>query len=390
MGKQQKKRVEVNDSSARYYPSGALALDQLAYWIAFSRVMGIGPVRFQSLLDFFHEDVAAAWKADARSLQQAGLDGKIVESFLTQRAKITPEAELARLERLRIRIITWKDDTYPPLLRKIDYAPPVLYVSGNLTDDDRNYSIGVVGTRKMSSYGRQVTEHFSTELARGKITIVSGLALGVDTIAHSAALDAGGRTIAVLASGLDQLYPQANHGLAKRIVDSGQGAILSPFPLGIRPDAGNFPARNHIISGLSLGVLVTEAPERSGALITAHSALVQGREVFAIPSGIFSPGGAGVNKLIQDGATPVTSVNDILNNLNLFMIPQHSEAKAILPENAEEGLIFSLLSHEPSHIDDLIRESNLPANTVTSTLTMMELKGLAKQVGGMQYVKAVP
>jgi DNA processing protein len=380
----------IHDPHARYYPSDAMPLDQLAYWIAFSRVMGIGPVRFQLLLDFFHEDVAAAWNADAKTLAQVKLDARTIESFLIQRAKITPERELERLERLRVRVITWKDETYPPLLRKIEHAPPVLYVCGNLTDDDRHYAIAVVGTRKMSTYGRQATEHFTTELVRGKVTIVSGLALGIDTVAHTAAIDAGGRTIAVLASGLDLLYPPSNYNLAKRIVDSGQGALLTPFPLGIRPESGNFPARNHIISGLSLGVLVTEAPERSGALITANSALAQGREVFAIPNGIFSPGGAGVNKLIQDGAHPVTNVNDILNSLNLYMIPQHAEAQATLPENAEERLLFSLLTHEARHIDDLTREANLASNEVAATLTMMELKGLAKQVGGMQYVRAVP
>lgn len=380
----------IYDPQARYYPSDAMPLDQLAYWIAFSRVLGIGPVRFQLLLDFFHEDAAAAWNADTKTLAQARLDPKTIDSFLRQRAKIIPEHELERLEKLRIHVITWKDETYPPLLRKIEYAPPVLYICGNLTDDDRRYAIGIVGTRKMSAYGRQVTEHFTTELVRGKVTIVSGFALGVDSAAHTTALDAGGRTIAVLASGLDQLYPPSNYNLAKRIVDSGQGALLTPFPLGVRPEAGNFPARNHIISGLSLGVLVAEAPERSGALITANSALAQGREVFAIPHSIFSPGGAGANKLIQDGAHPVTNVNDILNSLNLYMIPQHAEAQATLPENAEERLIFSLLTHEARHIDDLTREANLAANEIAATLTMMELKGLVKHVGGMQYVRAVP
>jgi len=193
------------------------------------------------------------------------------------------------LEKKRIQVITWKDANYPPLLRKIEYAPPVLYVYGTLTEDDRRFTLGIVGTRKMSTYGRQVTERFSSELAQGKITIVSGLALGVDTVAHTAALDAGGRTLAILASGLDTIYPPTNYNLAKRIVESGQGALISTFPLGVRPDASNFPARNYIISALSLGVLVTEAPPKSGALITAGSALNQGREVFAVPGGIFSP-----------------------------------------------------------------------------------------------------
>lgn len=386
MGKHMKrKRVVVNEGSAHYYPSEALSLDELQYWIAFSRVLGIGPVRFKLLLDYFQDDVAAAWQADHKTLVTAGIDSRIAEKFIRQRSSINPEHELTRLERLHIRVITWKDTTYPPLLRKIEYAPTVLYLCGTFTDDDRRYSLGLVGTRKMSSYGRLVTERFASELARGKVTIVSGLAQGVDTVAHTAALDAGGRTIAVIASGLDYIYPPSNYHLARRIVESGQGALLTPFPLGVRPEAGNFPARNHIISGLSLGVLVTEAPERSGSLITANSALNQGREVFAIPGAIFSPGGAGVNKLIQDGAHPVTTINDIIASLNLHMIPQQTEARTILPDTPEERALLDLLSHEPRHIDELIRESGLPANEISSTLTMMELKGMIKQIGGMQY-----
>lgn len=382
-------RMVVGDPSARYYPSDVLSLDELSYWIAFSRVLGIGPVRFKRLLDFFHEDVAAAWQASSTALAEAGLDQKTIKSFIRQRPTIIPQQELERLERLRVRVITWKDETYPPLLRRIEYAPSVLYICGSLTDDDRHYSLGIVGTRKMSIYGRQVTEHFARELARGKVTVVSGLAMGVDTVAHTAALDAGGRTIAVLACGLDVIYPASNFNLAKRIVESGQGALLSAFPLGVQPEAGNFPARNHIISGLSLGILVTEAPQKSGSLITANSALEQGREVFAVPGNIFSLSGAGVNKLIQDGAHPVTHINDILMSLNLYMVPQQVEAQVDLPTSIEEQSLLNLLGQEPCHIDDLIRESKLTAQDVTAALTTLELKGMVKQVGGMQYVRAV-
>src|SRR5947209_3681127 len=387
MTKQTSGRVVFNAPSS-YYPSDALSLDDLSYLIAFSRVLGIGPVRFKLLLDFFAGDVAAAWQADSKALVAAGIEPKIGDAFLQQRAAIIPQRELERLERLRIRIVTWKDGDYPTLLKRFEYAPPVLYMCGALTEDDQRFTLAIVGTRKMSAYGRQVTERLAGELARGKVSIVSGLALGIDTVAHTCALDAGGRTIAVLASGLDIIYPAENFNLARRIVESGQGAVLTSFTLGVKPEKGNFPARNHIISALSLGVLVTEAPPRSGALITANSALEQGREVFAVPSGIFSPAGAGVNKLIQDGAHPVISVNDILERLNLYMLPQHVEAQAILPENAEERTLLKLLSHEPQHIDDLIRESGLVANTVSSTLTMMELKGFVRHVGGMQYVLA--
>ncbi len=382
------RRMEVFDSSTPYYTSSVLSLDDLAYWIAFSRVAGIGPVRFKMLLDFFSDDVATAWHANASALAAAKIDKKTVELFLRQRSTIVPQQELERLEHLRISVITWKDAGYPPLLRKIEYAPPVLYICGKLQEDDYRYSLGIVGTRKMSAYGRQVTEHFTGELVRGKITIVSGLALGVDTVAHTVALDSGGRTLAVLASGLDIIYPPTNYALAKRIVESGQGALITPFPLGVRPDFGNFPARNHIISGLSLGVLVTEAPPRSGALITANSALAQGREVFAVPGSIFSQGGAGVNKLIQEGAHPVSNVQDILNSLNLYMVPQHSEAQAALPESVEENILLALLNTESRHIDELIRESALPAPTVSATLTMMELKGIVRHLGGMVYGKS--
>jgi len=387
MGKEMRGKV-VNEGLTRYYPSDALTLDELQYWIAFSRVQGIGPVRFKQLLTFFNEDVAAAWRADLKGLAAAGLDTKVAEKFLAQRTKIDPQQELERLAPLRIKVITWKDATYPPLLRKVEHAPAVLYLCGTLTEDDRRYALAIVGTRKISVYGRQVTEHFAADLARGRVTIVSGLAHGVDTVAHTSALDNGGRTIAVLACGLDTIYPRQNYQLARRIVESGQGALITAFPLGVKPESGNFPARNHIISGLSLGVLVTEAPERSGALITASSALNQGREVFAVPNGIFSPGGCGVNKLIQDGAHPVTSVNDILENLNLFMLPQQVEAQQLLPENEEERVLLALLSHEPCHIDDLIRSSALPASIVGATLMVMELKGMTRHVGGQQYVLA--
>ncbi len=379
--------MTVFDSSARYYPSGALPLDDLAYWIAFSRVLGIGPKRFRQLLAFFQDDVVAAWNADSAALAQAGIDQRTIDGFLRQRKDIVPQRELERLEKLRATVITWKDKNYPPLLKAIDYAPPVLYVAGKLTEADQ-FSIAIVGTRNASQYGRQVTEQFARELATHNVTIVSGLALGIDTIAHKAALDAGGRTLAVMASGLDTIYPADNHTLAKRIVESGQGALITEFPLGVKPESRYFPTRNRIISGLSLGVLVTEAPEKSGALITVKFALEQGRDVFAVPGNIFSTRSTGVNKIIQDGARPVMGVSDILTDLNLFMIPQQIEMQAILPDNDEERALLALLNHEPRHIDDLIRESDLPTMTVTSTLMMMELKGMIKQVGSMQFVVA--
>ncbi len=380
--------MQVFDASTHYYQSEALSLDELAYWVAFSRILGIGPIRFKLLLDYFHEDVAAAWKAGSKELAQAGLDARTIDGFLKQRATINPHQELEKLERLRISVITLKDKDYPQLLTEIINAPPVLYIAGTFKKEDDRFALGVVGTRKVSSYGRQVTEQFARELAEGRVTVVSGLAHGIDTIAHTATLDAGGRTIAVLASGLDTIYPADNLGLARRIVASGQGALITEFPLGVKPDSRNFPARNRIISGLSLGILVTEAPKQSGALITANFALEQGRDVFAVPNSIYSPGSVGVNKLIQDGAHLVTNVQDILMALNLFMVPQQVEMQAALPDNSEERTLLALLSHDPRHIDEIIRKSGLPTTTVSSTLMTMELKGMIRQFGGMQYVLA--
>ena len=380
--------MEVFDAPTHYYQSDALSLDELAYWVAFSRILGIGPVRFKLLLDYFHEDVAAAWKADRKELAQAGLDAKTIDSLLKQRTTSKPQQELEKLERLRIRVLTLKDKDYPDLLKELINAPPVLYIAGTFKKEEDRFALGIVGTRKVSSYGRQVTEQFARELAEGKVTVVSGLAHGIDTIAHTATLDAGGRTLAVLASGLDTIYPADNLGLARRIVESGQGALITEFPLGIKPDGRNFPARNRIISGLSQGILVTEAPKQSGALITANFALEQGRDVFGVPNSIYSPGSVGVNKLIQDGAHLVTNVQDILMVLNLFLVPQHIEIQAALPDNSEERTLLALLSHDPLHIDELIRLSGLPTTIVSSTLMVMELKGMIKQLGSMQYVLA--
>ncbi len=363
-------------------------MDELAYWVAFSRILGIGPIRFKLLLDYFHEDIAAAWKADSKELAQAGLDAKTIDGFLKQRTTSKPQQELEKLERLRIRVLTLKDKDYPDLLKELINAPPVLYIAGTFKKEEDRFALGIVGTRKVSSYGRQVTEQFARELAEGKVTVVSGLAHGIDTIAHTATLDAGGRTLAVLASGLDTIYPADNLGLARRIVESGQGALVTEFPLGIKPDGRNFPARNRIISGLSQGILVTEAPKQSGALITANFALEQGREVFGVPNSIYSPGSVGVNKLIQDGAHLVTNVQDILMALNLFLVPQHVEIQAALPDNSEERTLLALLSHDPRHVDEIIRDSGLPTTIVSPTLMVMELKGMIKQLGGMQYVLA--
>jgi DNA processing protein len=243
----------------------------------------------------------------------------------------------------------------------------------------------VVGTRRATIYGKQVTQEMVADLVHSRITIISGLAKGIDTVAHRTALESGGRTLAVLANGLDIVYPAENQNLAEEI--TAHGAIISEYPLGARPRAENFPRRNRILSGLSIGVLVTEADENSGALITARDALEQNREVFAVPGSILSQASRGTNHLIQAGeAKLVNKYTDILEELNLMTVARQMEMSELLPESETETLLIKQLGPEPAHIDEVCQRSGLPVATVSSTLAMMELKGLVKQVGTMNYV----
>ncbi|HEX6542596.1 MAG TPA: DNA-processing protein DprA [Ktedonobacterales bacterium] len=361
----------------------------LPYWLALNRVRGIGPARFRLLLEAFGS-ARAAWEATASGWQAAGLDTRTATSLEQQRRLIEPAAEVERLIRLRVGVLRLIDPAYPRLLREIPLPPPVLYLRGTLAPQDE-WALGIVGTRRASPYGRQMTVKLASELARQSITIVSGLARGIDTFAHHATLEAGGRTIAVLGCGPDLVYPPDNAKLAARMIE--QGAILTEFPPGTQPEAGNFPARNRLISGLSLGVLVTEAPETSGALITTRFAAEQGRDVFAVPGNVTSRTSTGANRLIQDGAKMVLEVGDILSELNLHLAPQQIEMlelRETLPENDSEARLLALLdaSDEPGHIDDLCRASGMPVAEVSGTLVMLELKGLVRLVGPMTYVKA--
>jgi DNA processing protein len=357
------------------------------FWVAFNKVPGIGPVRVRRLLECFGS-LAEAWQAPLQSLEDAGLDRRALDNFAEARRVTDPAVELARLDKLGIAVMTWEDELYPTLLaelRQIDHAPPVLFVRGSITEADQ-WALTIVGTRSISVYGRQVTHQLAADLAVNGLTIVSGLARGVDAEAHSAALEAGGRTIAVLGCGLDTIYPPEHRQLAAKIVQ--HGALVSPFSLQTAPEGKNFAPRNRVLAGLSRAVLVTEAGEKSGALSTAGYALEQGREVFAVPGNITAHGSNGANRLIQDGAHPILSAEDILEALNLERVTHFVEAQASLPSvNETENIIYGCLSREPLHIDDLTRQCGLPVAQVSSALTMLELKGLIRQVGTMTYVR---
>jgi DNA processing protein len=359
-------------------------MSDLKYWVAFNRIQGIGRAKF-SLLEACFGDLEHAWKASAAELKAAGLDSKSIEAIVASRPDISPDAEIERMERNKIKALTWNDPPFPARLKEIYDVPPVLYIRGDITSEDE-WTIAVVGTRRATIYGREVTERLVTELVRNRITVVSGLARGIDSIAHRTALEAGGRTIAVFACGLDEVYPPENVKLAQSIME--HGALVSEHPLGTRPKKEHFPLRNRIMSGLSLGVLVIEGDVNSGAMITADRALEQNREVFAVPGSILSPASRGTNRLIKEGAKLVNDVQDILEELNLTMIPRQLEMREIVPENETESLIMKYLSHEPTHIDEVCRSSSLPIATVSSTLAMMELKGIVRQMGGMNYILA--
>lgn len=356
--------------------------DQRLYWIGFNLVKGIGAVRFQSLLNGFG-DAQAAWLASPEDLRSAGLSQKIVESLVRIREQVDLEQIWQQIQARGIQVLTWEDEGYPRRLKEIDQPPPVLYLLGELQAEDE-WAVAIVGTRRITSYGRQVAEEAAACLARNGVTVVSGLARGVDAVSHQAAVNAGGRTLAILGSGVDRVYPPEHRRMAERIVE--QGAVISDYPPGTPPEAGNFPPRNRIISGLSMAVLVVEAGATSGALITAAFAAEQGREVFAVPGNIRAPQSQGTNRLIQQGARPMLDVQEVLETLNLTRVTEHRAARTILPSDANEAQLYGVLGAEPLHVDEIRAQTGMPIDKVSATLALMELKGMVRHVGGMNYV----
>jgi len=353
-------------------------------WLGLSLAPRLGPRRLRQVLRAFGDNAADLWAAPPHALHAAGLDERASAEFAAFRSKVRLEEHARRIEAAGARFIAWPDADYPAALAEIDDPPIGLYVRGQLTADDQR-ALAIVGSRKASAYGRDVAGHFARRLAERGVTIISGLAHGVDAAAHRGALEAGGRTFAVLGSGIDVIYPYDHKALAEEIV--AQGALISEFPPGTRPDRFNFPRRNRIISGLALGVLVAEASDKSGALITATLAADQGKDVFAVPGSIFSDASSGVNRLIQDGAKPVMHVNDILDELNLTLqtAETRSVAEQLAPADPLEARILDALGAEAAHVDDLARSTGLAMPSLLSTLLLMELKGLIETSGPMLY-----
>ncbi len=357
-------------------------MDALIYWIGFSLVKGIGAVRLQALLDYFGS-LDAAWHAPADALRAAGLSQKIVEAMTQVRHTTDLPRYLEQIQKQGIQVLTWEHDAYPRRLKEIDQPPPVLYVRGTLSEDD-SMSVAIVGTRRASPYGRQVAEELAAYLARNGVTVVSGLARGVDTYAHQAAIKNGGRTLAVLGCGVDIIYPPENQRLSEEVI--AHGALISDYAPGTQPEASNFPPRNRIISGLTRASVIVEAGETSGALITASFAANQGREVFALPGNIYAPLCKGTNRLIQQGATPLLKMEDVLQVLGMQYAAEQVGARRALPCDEDERRLLDALGSEPLHIDELTARTGLTIDKVSATLALMELKGMVRQVGGMNYV----
>ncbi len=365
------------DTAAR-----AFIMDDRKYWIGFNLIKGIGAVRMQALVAYFG-NLESAWCANAVNLAEAGLGRRLIERVVQARDTVNLDQVWDKIESQGITVLTWQDESYPSHLKEIDQPPPVLYIRGEYLPDDI-FAVAIVGTRRITPYGRQITEEIAAFLAANGITVISGLARGVDSVAHQTALKAGGRTIAVLGSGVDKIYPPEHRGLAEQMMQ--RGAIVSDYAPGTPPDASNFPPRNRIISGLSLAVVVVEAGETSGALITAEFAAEQGREVFAVPGSILAPQSKGTNKLIQRGALPLLSASDLMQALDLTRMGEQKAARKILPADETEARLLNVLGSEPLHVDEIRNQADLPIEKVSAALVLMELKGMVRQVGGMNYV----
>lgn len=359
-------------------------MEELVYLNALNRLPYLGPVRIGALVKRFGT-ARAAWEAPAGELSQVAVLRGYSGRMARERQTIDPEAEWCRLEESGVRVLSLRDSEYPPLLKAISRPPPLLYYYGTWHENDR-LALAIVGSRRCTAYGREVTRRLAKELVALGFTVVSGMALGVDTEAHRGALEEGGRTIAVLGCGVDVCYPASAARLKAQIALA--GVVTSEFPLGTAPLPQHFPQRNRIISGLSLGTVVVEAPVKSGALITANYACEQNREVFAVPGNVNSPYSRGCHRLIKEGACLVETVQDILEELpvELVAVPAPEPAKTIaLPP--DEQKILDLIPYQPVLLDRLVRESGLSVERVGTLILSLELKGLLRQLPGKYLIR---
>ena len=361
--------------------------EETAAWVKFSVFPGIGPVRFRLLLTYFGS-ARDAWNASPVTLNNIKFGTRLTDQFVDFRKKFDINGYVRQLDKLHVSVVPINHPRYPKLLKEIPDAPFLLYVLGKNTGKpiDLERTIAVVGTRLVTSYGREVTQKLVEGLVAYGFTIVSGLAYGVDAVAHQTALDCSGKTIAVLGSGIDIIAPPSNANLYRQIADGG-GAIVSEMPLGLKPNKGLFPARNRIISGLSLGVVVTEGASDSGSLITARNAGEQGREVFAVPGPITSKYSKAPFRLLKNGAKLVESVEDIIEELGLTKIQRvvSSIHANVGGETKEEKKILNLLSARQMTIDSLVRASGLTIHIISATLSILEMKGIVKDYGEKEY-----
>lgn len=359
-----------------------------APWLALARVKGLGAVSFKKLATRF-VDPTAAFSAALTELEQVeGLHRDTIDGIVAFSDWAEVDEEIERARDAGIAIVPFTNPNYPARLRTIADPPPFLYVKGNiLTDDDK--AVAIVGSRSASEYGRRVARDLARGLASLGFTVVSGMARGIDGSAHESALQAGGRTIAVLGSGVERAYPAEHETLYRRIGEN--GAVLSELPIGTRPLAFNFPARNRLISGLSLGVVVVEATEKSGSLITATLAVEQGREVFAVPGEVGSSRSRGAHRLIRQGAKLVESVDDIIEEIAPQLLDRigsaTQRAPRVLPQNASDATrtIFALLQENTLQVDQVIERTGMSAAQVLETLLDLELQGLLRQLPGKIY-----
>lgn len=356
---------------------------ELAVLAAVTRV---GPITARRLLAAFGDDPAAVMRASSSKLAQVeGVSERRAELIAAFKAADQLKMQLDALIKGGITVMAYDEEAYPAWLSETlgEDAPLVLYIKGALIPED-HYSIAVVGSRNCSTYGLQVADMLSRELSRMGITIVSGIARGIDTVAHKAAIVTGGRTLGIIGSGIDVVYPAENRGLMERM--SQCGAVVTEFAPATPPLKENFPRRNRIISAMSLGVLVVEAAERSGALITARFALEQGKEVFAVPGSVVSPTSGGTNVLIKDGAHPVSKAQDIIAELAPVLRGFiKSERKCKIPTSAEEDGLCSVMTREPKHIDDISRAGGLDPSKALGLLLRLELNGLVRQMPGKMF-----